>query len=187
MKGNKRNAIGSLVFAVIFAVVGIIAYANDYIILLFRIIPLNGLAFGIIAVLLLAFAIYQLATASKKDQAATQAFQEQTAGTQQAAMQNAGATSATALATPCTVNVAHVKGMLGAVNHFNVMLNGFEAGILKNKKTLSFTTNIAENSLGLQHSNTGQVVTFPFKAVSGGTVNLSVTISMTGAVSIEQA
>ena len=183
MKGNKRSAIGSLVFAVIFAIVGIVAYANDYIILLFHIIPLNGLAFGIIAVLLLAFAIYQLATAGKKDQAAAQAFQEQAANAQQVAMQSAAATP---LATPCTVNITHVKGSLGTINHFILMLNGFEAGTMKGKKSLSFGTNIAENSLSVQHSGTGQTAFFVFTAVSGGVVNLSITISMTGAITIAQ-
>ncbi|MDR2493303.1 MAG: hypothetical protein LBD25_07625 [Coriobacteriales bacterium] len=187
MKGNMRRAIGSIVFAVIFAGVGIFAYTNDYVYLLFYVIPLSAPVFGVIAVLLFGLAIFQLVTAGKKDEVATQEFQNQAASAQQAAVQDAGATEATPLATPCTINVTHVKGGLGALNHFNVMLNGYVAGTIKSKKSLSFTTGVAENSLSIQHSQSGEVVNHAFRAVSGGVVNLSITINMLGATSISQS
>jgi len=49
-----------LIAAVIFAVAGVIAYNTGYVLLLFRVIPLNSFAFGIIAVLMLGWAIFRL-------------------------------------------------------------------------------------------------------------------------------
>jgi hypothetical protein len=185
MSGNKMSAIGSIVFAVIFLIVGILAYSNGYILLLFRFIPLSGPVFVVIAVLLFALGFYQLATAGKKDKAVEENFKATAAAAQQAAAEVAGSSNLTGLATTCTVNVRHAKGILGAVNHLNVMLNGHEVGQLKNKKSMSLGTNVAENSLSVLVSNTGQMATCNFAAISGGTVNLEITISF-GGISVSQ-
>ena len=58
-----RNALLELIFALILAAVGIYAYLNDFYILLFRIIPLNAIAFGILAAIMLIIAIYSLVKA----------------------------------------------------------------------------------------------------------------------------
>ena len=58
-----RNAILQLVGAVILAGIGIFAYMNDFYILLFRVIPLNAIAFGILAAIMLAIAIFSLVKA----------------------------------------------------------------------------------------------------------------------------
>ena len=58
-----RNAILQLLVAVIFAGAGVFAYLNDYIILLFKVIPLNAYVFGAIALILLVLAIFTLVKA----------------------------------------------------------------------------------------------------------------------------
>lgn len=174
MRGNKQAAIGSLVFAVALAIAGIIVYTNDYILLVFGVIPLSAPVFGVISLLLLATAIFQLATAGKKDQQANQTFKEQATSAHQAALQGVGMDAPTLLDTPCTVNVRHIKGNIGWIYALNLVLNGSDVGALKNKQSLSFYTNVIENSLSVQHSGRGQTTTFAFVAAPGGTVNLSV-------------
>jgi hypothetical protein len=183
MKGNRSGAIGSLLFAVLFGVIGVFAYANDYYILLFRVIPLNAAAFGIIAALLLVYAIYQLATAGKRDQEIEATIQQQAATASQAAAANTISPDQglTPLGLPCTVNIAHAKGTLGMVNVLSVALNGFNIGQLKNKQTLSVTTTVAENALTVVNSAApNNPATITFMAVSGGVVNLSIKLSLTG-------
>jgi hypothetical protein len=183
MKGNRSGAIGSLLFAILFGVIGVFAYANDYYLLLFRVIPLNAAAFGIIAALLLVYAIYQLATAGKRDQEIEATIQQQAVAASQAAAANTIAPDQglTPLGLPCTVNIVHTKGTLGMVNVLSVALNGFNIGQLKNKQTLSVTTTVAENALTVVNSAApNNPATITFMAVSGGVVNLSIKLSLTG-------
>jgi hypothetical protein len=189
MKGNRSGAIGSLLFAVLFGVIGLLAYTNDYYLLLFRVIPLNFVAFGIIAALLLAYAIYQLATAGKRDQEIEASIQQQAAAASQAAAVGTTAPDQglTPLGSPCTVNIAHTKGILGMVNVLSIALNGFNIGQLKNKKTLSVSTTVAENALTVVNSAMpNNPTTVTFVAVSGGVVNLSIKLAAAGGLTIEQ-
>ena len=66
-KQKKSSGLGSAIFELVIALLlagfGIFAYLNDYQLLLFGIIPLNAIAFGILAVVLLALAIFSLVRA----------------------------------------------------------------------------------------------------------------------------
>jgi hypothetical protein len=66
-KQKKSSGLGSaileLIVAIILAGIGIFAYLNDYQLLLFGIIPLNAIAFGVLAAILLVLAIISLARA----------------------------------------------------------------------------------------------------------------------------
>ena len=58
-----RTAVFQLLFAVIFAGIGVFAYLNNYYILLFRVIPLNSIAFGILAGIMVIAAIISIVQA----------------------------------------------------------------------------------------------------------------------------
>lgn len=64
-KSGLSGAIIKLIATAAIVVIGIIAYNTGYYFVLFGIIPLNGIAFGIIAALILISAIYDLVKVSK--------------------------------------------------------------------------------------------------------------------------
>jgi hypothetical protein len=179
-KRNTRSAVLYLLAAVLFAGAGVFAYANDYILVLFGLIPLNGVAFGVIAVLMLAVSIYQLVKAPQKDQEEAEVVQQQVSASQQTAA------AATPLSSPCAINITHIKGSVGLVNKLTVVLNGAEIGELKNKKSLNLGTGVSENVLMIIHSGTNGTGSLAFSATAGGVVNLSVSLDLLGQIIIEQ-
>jgi hypothetical protein len=159
---NTRDGIFSIVFAVIVAIAGAIAYANDYYIVLFRFIPLNEVAFGIVAAALLVFGIYRLISGRKKDQTITENFQAQ----QQAA------SSLAQFNPPCTVVVTREKSVLGGKGKLNVLLNGFEVGKIDANKQVALTTSAPQNILTFVYGPNNATSVLNFTAIPGGVVNI---------------
>ncbi|MCL2883809.1 MAG: hypothetical protein FWF30_05035 [Coriobacteriia bacterium] len=68
-KRKKRSlfaAVVSLVISIIFIVVGVYAYVNNYSVMLFGVIPLNWVGFAIIAVVLLTWSVWDTVWAIKE-------------------------------------------------------------------------------------------------------------------------
>jgi len=59
-KRSLFSAILGLIIALVFVGFAIIAFLNDYLVMLFGIIPLNWIACSVIAVLLLAWSIWDI-------------------------------------------------------------------------------------------------------------------------------
>ncbi len=182
---NKINAIVGFVFAAFFLIAGIIAYSTGYIITIAR-IPLSGTAFIIIAVLVLAYAIFALVRAPKKDKENEQQYQAEvkSIAQQQDASGNV-AQNRTTLAAPCTIVIAHTKGALGLVNKLSVVINGQPAGEIKQKGSLHIQTPFAENTVTIIQSNTRATATINVIAGANGTINLKIKAGI--GLTIEQA
>ncbi|MDR3315553.1 MAG: hypothetical protein LBS98_03610 [Coriobacteriales bacterium] len=163
MKNNTRNGIFSIIFAIIVAIVGVLAYTNGYYILLFRIIPLNEVAFGLVAAALLAYGIYELVSGSKKDQVIAESFQaqQQVAGT------------STQLNAPCTIVLTRDKGLIGGLYKLNVLLNGLEGGKIGTKGQVTLTTSVTQNTLTVVYGPNNAISALDFTAIPGGVVNIT--------------
>ena len=179
-KTKTSSAIGSLIFAILFAVGGAFAYANNYHIVIFNVIPLNGLAFFIIAVLLLAFAVYGLVKARGTDKTSVDFVQTQLAQAQ--AMQ----TRATPLSAPCAVTLSLPKVAGQATKQVTVYLNGQQVGVLKTNDTIQVVTHVCENSLLVVNTGGGsQPTQFPFAAIASMMINVAIIGNADGSIRVE--
>ncbi len=76
------------------------------------------------------------------------------------------------LSTPCKVIINRLPSFYGKLNDINVFLNGIEAGVLKNGKTLELTTSYSANELTVTDGSPEGKKSLQFTATPGGSVNI---------------
>jgi hypothetical protein len=172
---HRKNAIISLIFTVVFIIVGIVVYSSGYIILLFRFIPLSAPVFAILAILLLAYSIWQFISAKKEDEVQVQALEAQSTA---ASLQGQ-------LTAPTTVTLTRQGKAIGAIYKLEVALNGQAIGKIKNKETITFVATVPENDLLVVYPPTGNSNSLHFTAAPGGTINITTYVNAQAAIVLE--
>jgi hypothetical protein len=167
---NSRNAgavIGSLIGGVALAIFGlsIIYFAATFESWIYSLFGVAMIIFGAS----LAFrAIFLFSTAKELDRTEKTDFERRRSDAGERAIESQR------LDTPCAVIIAHADGFIGALASVAIMLNGENAGKLKNKQSLTMHTLAAENTIMAVYSLDKNQRSIVFTASSGGVVNIGV-------------
>lgn len=169
---GKASAIICTIITVLIGIVGFSGYASGERYMVWLGIKLSQTGFTVLVMVFLIIDILSIVNSFKQEKKQQQ--------TQEENIKNFEArTDLEQLPIPCTVSVTRGSSMVGAIMSCTALLNCREVGVLKNGKTITFTTNLKDNVLVINYDAGQSSKPFSFTASAGG--NLYIDFKYTGA------
>lgn len=162
---RKTSAVISLVCTIIIILSGIIVYSEGGDVDWFGITISPGVFVGIVVVFVIydIYAMKSAFSAEKKIAASETAIQART-------MEKNAIDGA--LSAPCTVTFTRIACTYGCATGIQVYLNGTPMTVVKNGETISMTTFVKHNELGVHYNANNSSRSIQFVAVPGGIVHI---------------